>query len=196
MSKFKVGDKVRCISKDYPFLTSGKVYYVNKINGKFVEVDGVEDGHYQSRFELVEDEEQVKSKNKADRFNTGKAEFFDAPLLGLAEVAKVAAYGRSKYDKYNWKKEAPMSQYFDCAYRHLTKWWYGQDTDSESKCHHLAHAAWNLLAALEKIQTGTADDDRFDGYPEEFIKDIESLFSLNEEQKKAIQEQLDKKKGK
>ena len=115
------------------------------------------------------------------------------PSIGLIEVAKVAAYGRAKYDTYNWKKPAPASQYFDCMKRHLFKWWYGQDLDSESKCHHLAHLAWNALAELEKELTNTNIDDRFKGYPKEFVDNLENLFNLNDDQQQAIKEVLAKK---
>ena len=36
-------------------------------------------------------------------------------------------------------------------------------------------------------------DDRYKGYPQGFIDNIEDLFLLNDEQKEAIQRELDKK---
>lgn len=136
---------------------------------------------------------EIKTQ-EAKRYNSNKAEFFDAPLIALAEVAKVAAYGRSKYDQYNWKKPAKASQYIDCRLRHSLKYMYGQDLDSESHCHHLAHLAWNALAELEKILTGTQKDDRYKGYPKDFVDNIESLFMLNEDQKEAIKKNQDERK--
>ena len=87
---------------------------------------------------------------KADRFNAGKVEFDDLPLMGLVEVAKVGAYGRNKYAKHNWRGEAPTSQYINCALRHIFKFVYGEQRDAESSQKHIAHAAWNLLTLLEK----------------------------------------------
>jgi hypothetical protein len=123
---------------------------------------------------------------KAKRFNTGKTEFFDLPLLALAEVAKVGTFGRVKYGKYNWKEGASASQYFDCRFRHDLKYWYGEDLDDESKCHHLAHAAWNALAELEKILTGTHIDDRYKDYPSEVVDKIADMFKLNPDQMEAV----------
>ena len=98
---------------------------------------------------------------KAKRFNTGKVEFDDIPLIGIVEVSKVADYGRSKYGKQNWRQEASNTQYLNCAMRHLIKYMYGEEIDSESKCKHIAHSAWNLLALLEKQMMGKEVDDRF-----------------------------------
>lgn len=204
---FKVGDKVRCV--DFEGTAGEKLkasnielFTVKRIEQNFVTLEEFKSSYRVTRFVRRESDnicnrhEQVNKilkETQAKRFNSNKAEFFDAPLLAMAEVAKVAAYGRSKYDKYNWKKEAPMSQYHDCRQRHELKYWYGQDNDSESKCHHLAHLAWNALAALEKVLTGTDVDDRYKGYPKEFVDNLEDVFALNEEQKEAIKEQLDKK---
>ena len=128
---------------------------------------------------------------KAKRFNKGKVEFNDLPLLALAEVGKVGVVGRAKYDKYNWKKGAPVTQYIDCAQRHLIKYMYGEDLDKETKCHHFAHAAWNCLAALEQIITGNEDDDRYKDYKD---LDVSKLFELNDDQKEVVKKLLEKKK--
>ena len=98
---------------------------------------------------------------KAKRFNSNKIEFDDIPLIGIVEVAKVAAYGANKYNKNNWRKEASTTQYLNCTLRHVIKYLYGENIDSESKCSHLGHAAWNLLALLEKIKMKKDIDDRF-----------------------------------
>lgn len=126
---------------------------------------------------------------KAKRFNTGKVEFHDIPLLGLVEVAKVAAYGKSKYDSQNWRNGASKSQYLNCAIRHIMKSMYGQENDGESKCMHLGHAAWNLLALIEKMLVNEEIDDCF-SYKK---TDLESVFELNDEQKEVIEKMMEKK---
>lgn len=114
--------------------------------------------------------------DKAKRFNKGKLEFDDLPLLGLLEVSKVGGFGASKYGKNNWKKGGPASQYFNCAIRHLWKYWFGEEKDSESKHSHLGHAAWNLLALIHLQYSGNLEDDRY----KEDSFDIDSLFKGDE----------------
>lgn len=198
---FKEGDEVLVISNDYHSNNGvGDIGVIAKVGFECpdddwlqVEVKGRDkDNNWHRPRELKLIPKKTTSE-RSMRFNSGKSEFFDAPMIALAEVSKVAAYGRAKYDKYNWKKGTNASQYYDCAMRHMLKWWYGQDNDSESKCHHLSHAAWNMLAALEMIKTERIIDDRYLEYNDDFVDNIENLFSLSSEQKQAIQEQLDKK---
>lgn len=114
--------------------------------------------------------------SKADRFNGNKVEFDDVPMLGMVEVAKVSAFGKNKYARNNWRKGAPTSQYINAALRHLFKHLYGERIDKESKCSHLGHVAWNILALLEKIAMNKEDNDL---YTYESDVEIDSLFNIN-----------------
>ena len=110
-----------------------------------------------------------------DRYiDKGKMEFDDLPWLGLCEIVKVSNYGAQKYDKKNYQKGGPASQYFNCNLRHLLKWWlrYDEnDIDTESGCHHLGHSAWNSIAPIELEDLGTLEDDR-PKYSKEKVKQI------------------------
>lgn len=127
---------------------------------------------------------------KAKRYNSGKVEFDDIPIIALVEIAKVAKYGQSKYGKNNWRNEASLSQYLNCALRHILKRLYGEYRDSESGCLHLAHAGWNILAAIEKYLFNKEIDDCF-SYASEVS--VESLFKTNNgfDIQKAMEESKD-----
>ena len=46
----------------------------------------------------------------------------------------------------NWQKvDNARTRYFDAAQRHILAWWQGEQTDSESGKHHLAHAVCCLM---------------------------------------------------
>jgi hypothetical protein len=99
---------------------------------------------------------------QADRFNNGKAELsyiltFPEALKGFASVC---TYGGTKYTRGNYLKGAPLSQYMDCALRHLVAWNNGEDKDPESHCDHLAHFVWNALCLYEMSLTQPERDDR------------------------------------
>lgn len=70
----------------------------------------------------------------------------------LWEVGEVGTKGAEKYTDHGWR-EVPEghSRYLDAAFRHLLKYLMGESEDFDSKQHHLAHAAWNTLAALQLI---------------------------------------------
>lgn len=57
MSKFKVGDKVRCVSSRHSYITSGRTYIIKEIQGEWYRVItdyGSLDGYRENAFELVE----------------------------------------------------------------------------------------------------------------------------------------------
>ncbi len=66
----------------------------------------------------------------------------------LQEAAKVLAYGADKYSPRNWESGLLYSRYFSATIRHLTAWWRGEDLDSETRLHHLAHALCCVMFLL------------------------------------------------
>lgn len=73
------------------------------------------------------------------------------------ELVKTYEYGATKYKRGNYLLGAPMSQYLNCAARHLHAYWVlGELVDKESGCSHLAHAFWNVERA--SMQEDFRDD--------------------------------------
>ncbi len=62
--------------------------------------------------------------------------------IGLRRVAETCHEGALKYGDYNWEKGFPISSLLNHAISHCFKFLAG-DTSED----HLAHGAWNLLAA-------------------------------------------------
>lgn len=91
---------------------------------------------------------------KALRNDEGKPEmhylhtWYDA----LAEVCQVCSQGALKYERGNYLRGQSLAQLLNCAERHIGKFGspYYPDWDEESGRHHLAHAIWNLLQALQQ----------------------------------------------
>lgn len=80
---------------------------------------------------------------------------FAAALLA---VAKVATFGAQKYSDHGWRQVPNAEQrYNDAMYRHLLAYARGEEHDLESGQPHLAHAAWCLLAVLEKYEESKGD---------------------------------------
>lgn len=99
---------------------------------------------------------------EAKRYNVDKPELSYILTLpkALEGFARVCEYGGKKYDRGNYLKGAPLSQYMDCALRHLVAWNNGEDQDPESQCDHLAHFVWNALCLYEMAQSQPERDDR------------------------------------
>ena len=90
-----------------------------------------------------------------------KDERFDlVPWDAMEEVARVYGVGAKKYDDHNWLKGYKWSLSLGALLRHVAKWAVGIDRDSETGCHHLAHAAWHCLTLLTFTMRKLGTDDR------------------------------------
>ena len=92
-------------------------------------------------------------KDGALRYNSDKPKlgYFARSFHKAQEcLARVMAFGDTKYPEGNWKKGGkPDEEYLDSAARHLDRFLQGEHYDQDSACHHLGHAIWNLAAILE-----------------------------------------------
>lgn len=82
------------------------------------------------------------------------------PVAALAEIARVYSYGATKYSAHQWRKGYPYGWSYSAAQRHLNQFWSGTDRDEESGRHHLAHAAFHLLALMTFQHENLGEDDR------------------------------------
>lgn len=102
--------------------------------------------------------------DQALRYNEGKNRLGLMSIPALWQIGLVYTRGCDKYAERNWEKGLPYSQALDCALRHIFKWAAGHKWDAETGLHHLAHAAWNIIAALH-MELSPDKYGRFDDLP-------------------------------
>jgi hypothetical protein len=85
--------------------------------------------------------------------------------LALLELAKVAGFGATKYEKYNYLKGYDWSLSFNASQRHALQGWSGENIDEETQCLHFAMAAWHFLALTSFMLRKIGTDDRPDSSP-------------------------------
>lgn len=88
----------------------------------------------------------------ARKFDKQKNRWDLMPFRALDLVARIMTYGAQKYGDRNW--ESGLSEEFAtrqlaAAFRHLQSHMTGVKFDAESGLPHLAHAATDVLMALE-----------------------------------------------
>lgn len=74
------------------------------------------------------------------------------PFRALDLVAHIMTYGAKKYGDRNWESGTNhtfTTRQIAAAYRHLQQHMIGNHFDAESGLRHLAHAATDILMALE-----------------------------------------------
>lgn len=128
-------------------------------------------------FTISEQEEArrlAKAKpGEAVRAISGKTRWDWMPWQALHEVALVYTVcqskpnehprGIGKYEPNNWISGTglPLMGFFRAATSHMFRFFIlREERDDETGCHHLAHAAWNMLSALETVIQRKGLDDR------------------------------------
>ena len=106
------------------------------------------------------DEAQVDDLQHGVKFDVGKARFDLISAGPLQELAMIYTYGAKKYADRNWEKGMAFGRLYAATQRHLNAFWSGQSIDEESGMHHLAHAAFGMLALMELEKTHPELDDR------------------------------------
>jgi hypothetical protein len=85
----------------------------------------------------------IPESRKADH---GKLPISLIPYEYTELVAKVLAFGATKYDPNNWRTSGlDWTRVLDAALRHLGQFEKGEDLDLESSLPHLAHAACCIM---------------------------------------------------
>jgi hypothetical protein len=91
-----------------------------------------------------------------------KAEQFNLlPWPALAQVARLYAFGSTKYEPHNWQKGYDWSLSFDSLIRHAVAFWSGEELDPETQCSHMASVVFHALALMTFVDSHPELDDRF-----------------------------------
>lgn len=105
----------------------------------------VDEAPYNPGYEGVSSKDLIVDSQNATtggrKFDGGKLRYGLVPPLALKEMVKVLTFGAEKYEPDNWKFVPDSKRrYFDALQRHLWAWKEGEQIDTESGIHHLAHA--------------------------------------------------------
>lgn len=115
--------------------------------------------HKQYQIELmntigIKDEEVVAAGGT--KFETGAVRSGDANTvmyqlispIGMRRLAETMKEGFDKYGAYNWERGMPIGDILNHALRHIFIYLSGDRSED-----HLAHASWNLFAAMHMEET-------------------------------------------
>ena len=120
----------------------------------------------------------LKNTNPKDAIGSNKLPVHLFPMTALVYGAMALLDGALKYGRSNWRSAGVRASiYYDASIRHITKWFEGEDVDTDSGLPHLAHALACLAILIDAKEGGKLKDDRMvqGGYKEllkKFDKDI------------------------
>ena len=76
------------------------------------------------------------------KFDQNKPRMSLLPKGALNAVIRVLEFGATKYQADGWKHVPDAkTRYYDAMQRHIEAWWNGEQKDTETGEHHLAHAS-------------------------------------------------------
>jgi len=84
----------------------------------------------------------VRSGETAQGNKTARYDLISS--VGLRRIAETYGEGAIKYGDHNWRKGIPLSNIMNHAIAHIVAYLSGDSSED-----HLAHAAWNIIAAME-----------------------------------------------
>lgn len=110
------------------------------------------------------------STNPKDLIGMKKDPISLVPPEGIKQIARAMKYGAYEakqsdgtkgYGPYNWRnKQVQYSIYLDAILRHTLALVDGNDTDTDSGQHHLAHIGANVCLVLDAIKHQNLIDNR------------------------------------
>ena len=99
--------------------------------------------------------------NPKDAMSAEKAPLSTIPLGVIAELGVAMMEGARKYGRHNYRVACVQaSVYIDAAFRHMAKWWEGEDIDPDSDISHITKAIASLTVLRDAMIQGKMIDDR------------------------------------
>jgi hypothetical protein len=113
-----------------------------------------------TRYRDMVNAQEVRSMERAIKFDVGKLRYDLVPARALEEVVEVFSIGAEKYAARDWEKGLEWGRVFAAMMRHAWAWWRGQARDPEGQQHHLASVAWAAFVLMTYERTHPELDDR------------------------------------
>lgn len=95
-----------------------------------------------------------------NRYNSNKPKWSLVDYESLLPLVQVLEFGASKYGENNWKKGLSYTETTESLLRHVYSFLQGEDTDEESKLHHIGHILCNAMFLSYMIKNRPNLDDR------------------------------------
>ncbi len=125
---------------------------------------------------MLEKLSDVKDTNPKDAVGIKKAPISTVSGPVVAEMGLAMLEGARKYGRHNYRVAGVRaSVYRDAAWRHLNKWWEGEDVDPDSGVCHIVKAMASLMVLRDAMIFDMWTDDRPPALPdsEKFWKGLD-----------------------
>jgi hypothetical protein len=118
----------------------------------------------------------IKPTNPKEAVGIAKPPVSTLSFPVLAEVGVAMMEGARKYGRHNYRiLGVRASTYIDALFRHVGKWWEGEDIDPDSSLSHITKAIATLFVLRDAMIQNMLNDDRPPKTPAGFFTDLEKV---------------------
>lgn len=118
----------------------------------------------------------LKDTNPKDAVGIKKAPISTVSAAVLAELGVAMLEGARKYGRHNYRIDSVRaSVYYDATWRHLSKFWEGEDIDPDSGLSHITKAIASLVVFRDAMINSKFIDDRPPPIPQGFLADLDKV---------------------
>lgn len=158
--------------------TSGAEFRMGVSDAKACHSPGYLGANYMEGYKTVKNpgiNVSTKNTNPKDAVGTKKAPISTLSGAVIAELGVAMLEGARKYGRHNYRIDGVRaSVYRDAAFRHLNKWWEGEDDDPDSGLNHIIKAIASLAVLRDSMIIENWVDDRPPTMvPVKFFKDLD-----------------------
>lgn len=105
--------------------------------------------------------DSTKDTNPKDAVGIRKAPISTVSGPVVLELGLAMLEGARKYGRHNYRASGVRaSVYYDATFRHIVKWWEGEDIDPDSGLNHITKAIASLMVLRDAMIYGKVIDDR------------------------------------
>lgn len=116
----------------------------------------------------------LKDSNPKDALGIAKPPLSTVPATVVAEVGVALMEGGRKYGRHNYRVIGVRAGiYYDACFRHMSKWWEGEDIDPDSGLSHVTKAIATLFVLRDAMIQDMLEDDRPPMAPPGFFSALE-----------------------
>lgn len=122
----------------------------------------------------MSNDNNLKNTNPKDLIGSDKLPLHLFPMSVVAYGCIALLDGALKYGRSNWREAGVRASiYYDACLRHMSRWFEGEELDSDSGIPHLAHALACIAIIIDAKEANNLKDDRM--YPANYEETLKHM---------------------
>ena len=148
--KFKVGNKIVCITNAYKDFTKGKEYEIFNIDLNYISI--LNDYGVSINFLSLHNTFKLKDEKETAYKETEGKLFYELDFEFITQMAERMASNKGKYEPYNWQKLDNVEELKQALFRHVLEVMKGNLEDDGRDFGHLEAIACDVMMIYYQLK--------------------------------------------